>query len=187
MRKIFLLATCAAIAGFALTSRAQHPQPYAGQEARAIKALSEDEIRGYLSGAGMGLAKSAELNGFPGPMHVLELERELKLTADQKTRVKASMDAVKAKARDLGTKYVEAERAIELAFRDNAPEAVIRARVDDAARILADLRHAHLAAHIEITPLLSAEQRTKYAELRGYTAGSQGHGHGHGHQHKHKH
>ena len=31
----------------------------------------------YLDGAGMGYARAAELNHFPGPMHVLELAREM--------------------------------------------------------------------------------------------------------------
>src|SRR5262245_34850176 len=35
--------------------------PYAGQQAREIKALSSEEIESYLSGSGMGLAKAAEL------------------------------------------------------------------------------------------------------------------------------
>src|SRR4029079_2796548 len=43
--------------------------PYAGQQARGVKALSDEEVSGYLAGAGMGFAKAAELNGYPGPMH----------------------------------------------------------------------------------------------------------------------
>ena len=41
--------------------------PYAGQESREIKSLSPAEVDGYLAGAGMGFAKAAELNGYPGP------------------------------------------------------------------------------------------------------------------------
>jgi len=37
----------------------------AEQETREIKALSTEEVDGYLKGEGMGLAKAAELNGFP--------------------------------------------------------------------------------------------------------------------------
>jgi hypothetical protein len=37
-------------------------QPYAGQQARNIKALSDQEIADYLQGYGMGLSKVAELN-----------------------------------------------------------------------------------------------------------------------------
>jgi hypothetical protein len=173
---------------------AQHPhghghrpsaQPYAGQQTRAITSLSQEEVDGYLAGAGMGLARAAELNGFPGPMHVLELDRELALDETQRQRVKAAMDAVKAKTRALGAKYVEAEKAVDDAFRANAPRDVIAAKVADAGRLLAEIRQAHLDAHLEITPLLSETQRKRYTELRGY-AGGTGHG-GHGAHGKHKH
>ena len=54
--------------------------PYAGLEDRPIKALSDEERNAYLNGAGMSLALAAELNGLPGPKHVLELAEELSLT-----------------------------------------------------------------------------------------------------------
>ena len=54
-------------------SLAQSQQPYAGLEARSIKALSDQQIADLKAGRGMGLALAAELNGHPGPMHVLEL------------------------------------------------------------------------------------------------------------------
>src|SRR5262245_46650234 len=58
-----VLAIVAATAG----SSAQTASPYAGQEQRAIKALSDEEIRDLLEARGMGLAKAAELNPYPGP------------------------------------------------------------------------------------------------------------------------
>ena len=62
------------------TSSAQTTSPYAGQEQRAIKALSDEEIRDLLDARGMGLAKAAELNSYPGPLHVLQLANELGLS-----------------------------------------------------------------------------------------------------------
>ena len=43
--------------------------PYAGQQARTIKALSDEEIAGLRNGEGMGMAKPAELNGCPRVQH----------------------------------------------------------------------------------------------------------------------
>jgi Spy/CpxP family protein refolding chaperone len=152
-------------------------QPYAGQQTRGVASLSDDDLQGFLDGRGMGLAKSAELNGHPGPMHVLELEKELKLTAEQRQRVVAAFDRMKAKARALGDAYVKAERAVDQAFKSGAADAAeVAARVAEANRLLGEVRLAHLAAHVEITPLLTPEQRARYAELRGYTTGS-AHGH----------
>ena len=46
---------------------ASEASPYAGQEMQELKALSESEVEGLLAGQGMGYAKTAELNGYPGP------------------------------------------------------------------------------------------------------------------------
>jgi Spy/CpxP family protein refolding chaperone len=147
-------------------------QPYAGHQARAVASLSPDELTGFLEGRGMGLAKAAELNGYPGPMHLLELERELGLTADQRRNVELALQRMKAKAVDLGRRYVEAERALDAAFRSGtADPAIIAARVAEANRLLGEVRLSHLAAHLEVTPLLTPEQRARYGELRGYRDG----------------
>jgi hypothetical protein len=67
--------------------------PYAGQDARTIKALSEEDFAGLRKGEGMGMAKAAELNGYPGPVHVLALARELRLTDSQQQRVTEILSA----------------------------------------------------------------------------------------------
>lgn len=76
-----------AVAACALTVPAlgEHQSgPYAGQQTRAIKALSPEDIAGLLNGEGMGMANAAELHGYPGPVHVRELARELGLTPTQR-------------------------------------------------------------------------------------------------------
>jgi hypothetical protein len=54
--------------------------PYAGMQTRSIKALSTQQIDDLRTGRGMGLALAAELNGYPGPAHVLELSERLALS-----------------------------------------------------------------------------------------------------------
>ncbi len=44
--------------------------PYAGMQARPIKALSAEQIADLKAGRGLSLALAAELNGYPGPRHV---------------------------------------------------------------------------------------------------------------------
>ena len=77
---------------------AQHAQPYAGQQTRAIKALSDAEVDDLLAGRGAGLARAAELNGYPGPMHVLEHAQALKLTPQQRAATEALMAPMRAAA-----------------------------------------------------------------------------------------
>jgi hypothetical protein len=150
----------------------QAAQPYAGQDKRSVAMLSDDEIAGFLAGRGMGLAKSGEVNGFPGPMHVLELGDQLQLTPDQRRLVTAAFDTMKAKATALGQRYVDAERAVDAAFKAHASQEVIAKLVATANALLGEIRMAHLDAHIAVTPVLSAGQRSTYAELRGYSGGS---------------
>src|SRR5438105_15399833 len=86
---------------------------YAGQQSREIKALSAEETRQYLAGAGMGYAKPAELNGYPGPMHVLEFADALALTAEQRDQTKALMQTHKEQAKSIGAKLIVAERQLD--------------------------------------------------------------------------
>ena len=58
--------------------------PYAGQDVREIKALSPERAEGLKAGAGLGYALAAELNGWPGPLHVLELADDLDLSSSQR-------------------------------------------------------------------------------------------------------
>ena len=66
--------------------------PYAGMQTRPIKALSDQQIADLKAGRGMGLALAAELNGYPGPLHVLELADKLDLSAEQRSSVQRLFD-----------------------------------------------------------------------------------------------
>lgn len=151
--------------------------PYAGRESLAIKALTPEEIRAYLAGEGMGLALAAELNGYPGPRHVLELADSLGLPADRRARVQAVFDAMRAEAVRLGEAIVAAEAGLDSAFatrRVTPPD--LETRLDRIANLQRQLRYVHLSAHLRMVPLLSAEEVRAYQRLRGYAAGHHGHG-----------
>jgi Spy/CpxP family protein refolding chaperone len=150
---------------------APNSNSYAGQDARSVTSLSADEVKDYLAGKGMGLAKPAELNGFPGPAHVLELADALGLTPDQRLAVERSKERMLVRAKSAGERYVSAEMAVDAIMRSREPKSAdVAARLAAADAVRAEIRMAHIEAHLEITPLLSAEQRMKYAELRGYSA-----------------
>jgi len=142
-------------------------------------ALTADEEKQYLSGAGMGYAKAAELNQYPGPMHALELAEKLKLSAGQRAALKALMDAHKAEAREIGKRLVEAERGVEELFKSKtADAATLRARTLAAGALQSEYRLAHLETHRRTRALLDEEQVKQYDSLRGYAAEG-GHRHGH--------
>ena len=147
-------------------------QPYAGQQDRAVTSLSAADVKDLLAGHGWGLAKPAEFNGYPGPAHVLELAKELQLTESQRSWIEKAFERMQLRAKSIGARYVSAERALDDVFRSGKADAGrLQTRLRDAERLRAELRRVHLAAHLEVTPLLSHEQRKKYAELRGYGAG----------------
>jgi hypothetical protein len=149
---------------------AQH-QPYAGQESRDTKALSAEEVRQYLSGAGMSYAKAAELNRFPGPQHALELADRLGLSAEQRAAIKALLDTHKAEARVIGAKLVDAERALDHLFVSGAvSQSALTEAVGKAAALAGDYRLSHLETHRRLRPLLSDEQVAHYDVLRGYAS-----------------
>jgi hypothetical protein len=64
----------------------------------------------------MGMAKVAELNGYPGPVHVLTLANELGLTESQRQQVQAIFDRMSAAAKPLGAKWVEREQVLDGLF-----------------------------------------------------------------------
>lgn len=143
---------------------------YAGDERREIKSLSAEEIDGLLNGHGMGLAKAAELNHYPGPRHVLELAAELQLTTDQQKQTQAALERMRGAAVQLGRQIVERERVLDAMFaKGNISEGELHAETSRIAQLQGSLRAIHLTAHLAMRRILSPQQVKKYDELRGYT------------------
>ena len=164
MKRIFIAATLLFI-----FPTAQAQTPYAGMQARPIKALSEQQVADLKAGRGMGLALAAELNGYPGPLHVLELADKLQLSADQRGKVQELYDSMKAEAIPLGATLIEQEAALNEQFvkRTVTPES-LKASTSIVARTQGTLRETHLRYHLQTVTVLSRAQMRRYAELRGY-------------------
>ena len=179
------LAVFAAIAFAAAphAASAQAPQPYAGLEARQIKALSTEQIADLKAGRGMGLALAAELNGYPGPTHVIELAEPLTLSAAQRTKVQELFAAMQAETVPLGEKLIAQETELDRQFAGKTiTEASLVAATQAIGATQAALRAAHLKYHLATITVLTPAQVQRYAELRGYAGGAPA-GHGAGHRH----
>lgn len=149
---------------------AQTATPYAGEQTRSIKALSAQEAQDWLEGKGMGLAKAAELNGYPGPMHVLELQDQLKLTSAQRQATEALMAQHKNDVRKLGAELVAAEQALDQAFSSKQIDAAaVERHTARIGALQAQIRASHLNTHLQQTRLLQGEQIAAYNALRGYS------------------
>ena len=175
--KSLLIASLTVLSTAAL---AQSQHPYAGFETRPVKALSEQQVADLRAGRGMGLAVAAELNSYPGPMHVLEHTIALNLTAEQRERTVALVATMKAEAIPLGERLIEQETQLDALFANREITlASLQTVTAEIGATQARLREAHLKYHLAMRDLLTAEQVEKYQALRGYRAG-------HGGQHRHK-
>lgn len=157
--------------------------PYAGEQHREIKALSHADIADLMEGRGWGLARPAELNGYPGPVHLLEMREQIALTEAQQRDIRALFDDMQARARRIGADYVAAEQRLDAAFSERTVDPrSLAALVRETERLRADLRLVHLEAHLRTLPLLTRHQAATYTQLRGYGGSSHGTGQG-GHRH----
>lgn len=161
--------TCAALA--ALCGVCNAAAPYAGQQTRPIKALSQQEVAEIQEGKGMGLAKAAELNGYPGPLHVIENAEALALSDAQLLRSQEIFDAMKARAIEVGEELLQAERDLDGMFREHRTEREpMAAALRRIGELQAQLRGIHLQAHVDQVALLDDAQLERYSELRGYAS-----------------
>ena len=129
--------------------------------------MTASQMEGLRMGRGMGMSLPAELNGKPGPLHVLELAEALNLDPAQRDAMAALVDAMKAAAIPLGERIIEQEGALGALFRQPAPdEGVIAQRVAQIGQLNAELRLVHLRTHLATTRLLTPEQIARYSQLR---------------------
>jgi Spy/CpxP family protein refolding chaperone len=148
-------------------------KPYVGLEARPIKALGSEQIAGYQQGNGMGLALAAELNGYPGPKHVLELSGDLGLTLEQRHSVQDVYNDMHLAAIDLGEQIVERERELDELFANGTiDELSLRSLLTELASLQGGLRNLHLGAHLDTKSLLTDDQVDSYGRMRGYGSDS---------------
>jgi hypothetical protein len=145
------------------------PSPYSKMVTRRVKSLSDEQIDDLETGRGMGLALAAELNGYPGPSHVLELAEALGLTDEQASRTKALVDRMKAETIPVGRRIIDEETTLDRMFAERKITTASLATVTNRIAVAQGaLRAAHLRYHLETAELLSSEQIGRYLKLRGY-------------------
>ncbi len=150
----------------------EHHSSYSGMQVREIKSFSNDDVEQLRAGHGWGLSLVAELNGVPGPKHVLELQEELGLSSEQITRIQAVFDRMKQNAVPLGEELIRLERRLDRSFAGGTmDEKSLRKQLSDIADARRDLRYTHLAAHLATPDILTEEQVRQYSSLRGYDGG----------------
>lgn len=161
--------------------------PYAGLERREIKTLSEEDIRELEHGEGWGLALAAELNGVPGPLHLLEVSEQgaVRFSEGQLDEIRRLRAEMKERAIPLGLRLIEQERELNLRFADgDLSERELEELLAGIAETTAELRYAHLVTHLKAARVLTPQQIVHYNQVRGYASGDP---HGAGHEGHHPH
>jgi len=144
---------------------------YTGQGKRSIKSLSESDIDQLKNGKGWGLAKAAELNGVPGPIHLLQMKSEIALTDEQVEKVEAVYQKMKKSAIALGEKLIVLERELNDHFANRTiTDGVLKELLAMIEGTRSELRYAHLSAHLDTPLIVSGKQIRLYNKLRGYSS-----------------
>ncbi len=156
------------------------PSPYQGFETREVKTLSTERQEGLKQGRGLGYALAAEMNGLPGPLHVIELAEPLGLDSEQKARAQAIFNKMQKDAIAAGQALIAAESHLDRMFQmKQATPDRVDAQTAVAAAQEARLRAIHLNAHLAMMDILTPEQVESYGRLRGYAGGAEPPSHGH--------
>ncbi len=144
---------------------------YAGEEKREIKSLSETDIEELKNGKGWGLAKAAELNGLPGPAHLLEMKDEIELSAKQVRAIEALYKKMKQEAIPLGLELIELERELNNHFANKTiTDELLRQILKRITKVYSQLRYVHLSTHLKTPNILTPEQIALYNKLRVYSS-----------------
>ncbi len=148
-----------------------HKSKYAGEEKREIKSLSETDIKELKNGKGWGLAKAAELNGVPGPVHLLEMKEEIDLSATQIRAIEDIYKKMKQEAIPLGLELIELEMELNNHFANRTiTDELLRQILQRITQVHNQLRYVHLSTHLKTPDILKSEQITLYNKLRGYSS-----------------
>jgi hypothetical protein len=150
--------------------------PYVVQELRNIKSLSDNDIQSLQNGTGEafgGMAILAELNGYPGPRHVLDMASELQLTDGQRMEIERIYQNMSNNAKSIGAAIITIEQDMDRAFNNKTiTQESLKLMLDKSSDLYAQLRFIHLSAHLDTIQVLTIEQVQTYNTMRGYDSGS---------------
>src|SRR5262249_51616579 len=109
----------------------------------------------------------ADQEGYPGPLHVLELKHHLRLSADQEREMRQLMDAMFTRSRPASARLLAAERRLRALFAERtADEVTVQRAVADVEPLRSEVRSIHLLTHVRTRDVLTDEQRRLYHAAR---------------------
>jgi Spy/CpxP family protein refolding chaperone len=171
MRRLAFLAAAALVIAGPAFAQSGHGHQHGGrddtQAHRRVEAVQREFDQVVADGLGFGLAFAADQNGYPGPLHVLELKDQLQLTPEQEARMRALFETMRGDARARAARLAAAEDRLRRIFADGvADPAAVRAAVTGAEAARAEVRLVHLLTHLQAHDVLTEAQRRTYHQIR---------------------
>ena len=165
------------VVGYGLRPAPTALSPYVDQQDSPVRGLSAQEVDDLVQGRGAGYARTAELNSYPGPRHLLDATDTLALSEAQIATLNRIFADMEDEAQALGTRIVEAETRLSDAFATRTiTEATLADEVQALSTLYGELRDVHLRAHLLSRALLTDDQVARYNDVRGYTTSASGAG-----------
>jgi len=139
------------------------------REIPSVMTLQEEQA--YLTGEPVNETLPAETFGYPNPQLVLEWDKQLELTAEQRSKIQDIINSRQREALLFGKKIVAEELLLDDLFRKGEINlasfySAIGNRLESIAGWRWRLRLAHLAAYAKTKMALNSGQLKKYHELR---------------------
>jgi len=118
-----------------------------------------------------GFAKAAELNGYPGPVHLFEIKHKIHLTDKQIHELSVLLQGMKMKAVPLGKQLVQNEKKLNELFQSReAKENSLITSLEKISKVRKKFRYVHLATHLKAVEVLTKKQITDYNYFRDYSS-----------------
>jgi len=166
--RLAMMALSATIIAFvAGNAWAQHGGHGPGHSHQQIDAWNKEFEAVVREGRGFGMAFAADQNGYPGPMHALELQGDLQLTPEQEAKLRALMAAMFTEARPKGASLLEREARLRQLFASRtADAATVQAAVAEVEAARREVRLVHLLTHLKTREILTEAQIATYTAIR---------------------
>ncbi len=124
------------------------------------------EVETYLSGSPVGELLPAQTYGYPNPERVLELDRELGLTAEQRKKIQPLADRMRNDTGLYGKKIIAQELLLDDYFRKGETDpAALANRVESIGLLRWRLRFNLLSVCVLARNALTEGQVKRYRQL----------------------
>lgn len=132
-----------------------------------LKFIGDKEYTFYTRGNDPALVLIAELNNYPSPKVVLEKQKQLGLSATQKTQVQTVQTEMIRKLKEMSNFLIAEQTRLNKLFETNKiNEGSLIYHTNKIGALEGEMRNAYLKAYLRTRDILSAQQLKKYRTLK---------------------